>query len=247
MGFNGERDVHGHLVAVEIRVVSGADERVDANRFAFNEDRLKRLNRKTVQGRSTIQHHGMAFGDLFEDIPDFRSLALDEFLGTANGMNVAKFLEAADDEWLEKHERHFLRQPALVELEFRPDDDDRTARVINALAEKVLTETAAFALEHVAKRLERAIRGTGYGATMASIVEKSIDRFLKHALFVTNDNLGGFELQQCAKTIVAVDNPAIEIIEIGCGETTTLKWNERAEIRRNDGQHTQDHPLGARI
>ena len=49
-----------------------------------------------------------------------------------------------------KHERHLLRQTALVELELRTDDDDRTAGVIDALAEQVLTETAALALEHVA-------------------------------------------------------------------------------------------------
>ena len=38
-----------------------------------------------------------------------------------------------------------------MELEFWTDDDDRSARVIDAFAEKVLPESATFALEHVAE------------------------------------------------------------------------------------------------
>ena len=77
-------------------------------------------------------------------------LALDHLLRAAHGVDVAEFLEAADDERLEQHERHLLRQTALVELQLRTDDDDRTAGVIDALAEQVLAETSALALEHVA-------------------------------------------------------------------------------------------------
>ena len=40
-----------------------------------------------------------------------------------------------------------------MQLEFRTDDDDGTARVIDALAEQVLTETSALALEHVAQAI----------------------------------------------------------------------------------------------
>ena len=40
-----ERHVHCHLVAVEIRVVSRADERMNADRFAFNQLRLESLDR----------------------------------------------------------------------------------------------------------------------------------------------------------------------------------------------------------
>ena len=38
----------GHLVAVEVRVEGGADERMDLDRLAFDEHRLKRLDTKTV-------------------------------------------------------------------------------------------------------------------------------------------------------------------------------------------------------
>ncbi len=42
---DAERDVDGHLVSVEVRVVSGADERMNADRFALDELRLECLDR----------------------------------------------------------------------------------------------------------------------------------------------------------------------------------------------------------
>ncbi len=96
---------------------------MNSNGLAFDKDRLKRLNRKAVQGRSAVQHYRMAFGHLFQNIPDFWGLALDEFLGAANRMDVAKFLKATNDKWLKKNERHFFRQTALIEFQLRTDDD----------------------------------------------------------------------------------------------------------------------------
>ena len=42
---DGQRHVHGHLVAVEVRVVGGADQRMNADGLAFDELRLERLDR----------------------------------------------------------------------------------------------------------------------------------------------------------------------------------------------------------
>ena len=106
--------MHGHLVAVEVRVVSGANERMNADRFAFDQLRLESLDRKTVQRRRAVQQHRMALRDFFENVPDFRRLALDHLLRAAHGVHVAEFLEPADDERLEQDERHLLRQTALV-------------------------------------------------------------------------------------------------------------------------------------
>ena len=66
-------------------------------------------------------------------------------------MDIAQFFQAANNKWLEQYKRHFLGQPALGELQFRPDHDDGTARVIDTFAKQVLAETAALALEHVAQ------------------------------------------------------------------------------------------------
>src|SRR5687768_17359775 len=118
----------------------------------------------------------MTLGYFVENVPDLRRLALNHLLRAPNGVDVAEFLQPTDDEWLEQHECHFLWQPALMELQLRSDDDDRTARIIDAFAEQVLTETSALALKHVTERLQRTVASTSYGAAMTTVVEKSIYR-----------------------------------------------------------------------
>ncbi len=184
--------------------------------------------------RRAVQQHRMALGHFLENVPDFRRLALDHLLGAAHGVDVAELLQATDDERLEQDERHLLRQPALVEFQFRTDDDDRTAGIIDAFAEQVLAETAALALEHVAERLERTIARAGDGTAVAAVVEERIDRFLQHALFVADDDVRRLELQEVLEPVVAVDDAAIEIVQIGGREPAAFERNERTQIRRDD-------------
>src|SRR6185437_6433135 len=54
-----ERDVHGHLVAVEVRVEGGADERMNLDGLALDEHRLEGLDAEAVQRRSAVQQHGV--------------------------------------------------------------------------------------------------------------------------------------------------------------------------------------------
>src|SRR6266540_3742151 len=245
LGLDGKRDVDSHLVAVEVGIVGGADQRMNADGFAFDEHWLEGLNGEPVECGGTVEQDGVALGHFLKDVPDFRGLALNHFLGAAHGVDVAQFLEAADDERLEEHERHFLRQTALVELELRPDDDDGTAGVIDALAQQVLTEAAALALKHVGKALEGAIAGAGDGPAVAAIVEQCVHGFLQHAFFVADDDFGRFELEQVFQPVVAVDDAAVEVVEVRGGEPASFQRHERTEVGRNDRQHREDHPLGA--
>ena len=98
LGLDGEGDVHGHLVAVEVGVEGGADHRVEADGLALDEDGLEGLDGEAVEGRRAVEHDGLAAGDLFEDVPDLGLLLLDHLLGGAHGVAEAKLLEAADDE-----------------------------------------------------------------------------------------------------------------------------------------------------
>src|SRR5439155_62134 len=148
-------NVHGHLVAVEVRVERGADERVNSNGFAFDENRFECLNAEAVERGSAGEHDGMFANDVFENVPDNGFLLLDHFLGLLDGGAVAKGFKLVIDERLEKLERHFLGQTALMELEFGADDDDGTAGIVHALAEEVLAETALLALERVGQGFER--------------------------------------------------------------------------------------------
>src|SRR6266851_2851186 len=210
--FRRQRDVHGHLVAVKVGVERGADQRVNADGFAFDEHRLERLNAEAVQRRRAVQQHGMFANDILENVPDHRLLLLDHFLGLLDGGAVTLGFELVIDEGLKEFEGHFLRQTALVELELRADDDDGTAGVVYALAEQVLAEAALLALERVGQRFER-----------AAVVEQRVHGFLQHALFVAYDDVGRTKLHELLQAVVAVDDATIEVVEIGGREAAAIQ------------------------
>ncbi len=92
----------GHLVAVEIGVEGGTDQRVNLERFAFHEHGLERLNAKAVKGWSAVQKNRVILNNFFQDVPHHRILLLDEFFRLLNGSAVAALLEAVIDEGLEE-------------------------------------------------------------------------------------------------------------------------------------------------
>ncbi len=159
---------------------------------------------------------------------------------------VAKPLqfELVEDERLEELERHQLRQPALMQLQLRTDDDDRAARVIDALAKQVLPEAAALALDHVGERLQRTLVGAGHRLAATTVVEQRIDRLLQHALLVAHDDLGRLQLEQTLQPVVAVDHAAIQIVQIGRRKATAVERHQRTQLRRQHRQHFENHPLG---
>ena len=52
-----QRQVDGHLVAVEVGVEALADQRVDPDRVAFDQHRLERLDAHAVQRRGPVEQH----------------------------------------------------------------------------------------------------------------------------------------------------------------------------------------------
>ena len=240
-----QRDVHGHLVAVEVGVERGADERMQLDRLALDQHRLERLDAETMQRRRAVEHHRMLADHLVEDVPDFRLLLLDELLGLLDGRRQALRVETRIDERLEQLERHLLRQAALMQLELRTDDDDRAAGIVDALAEQVLAEPALLALQHVGERLQRPLVGAGDDAAAAAVVEQRVDRLLKHALLVADDDVGRAQLDQPLQAIVAVDDAAIEVVQIGRREAAAVERHQRAQVRRDHRHLGQDHPLRA--
>src|ERR1700676_4752190 len=144
---------------------------MDADGFTFDEHRLEGLNAEAVKRRSAVEHHGMFANHVFENVPNDGILLLDHFLGLLDGGAVTLSFELVIDEGLEKLERHFLWQTALVKLQLGADDDYGTARVIDALTEQVLAEAALLALEGVRQGLERAVVGAAQNAATAAVVE----------------------------------------------------------------------------
>src|SRR3990167_1778174 len=115
----------------------------------FDQNRLERLNPESMQRRRPIQKDRMLFDDVLEDVPDFRPLLLDELLRGLDRGRDAPLLELAQDEWLEELQGHLLGKTALMKLQIGPHDDDRTPRIIHALAEQILSEPALLALQRV--------------------------------------------------------------------------------------------------
>ena len=205
--------------------------------------RLEGLDAETMQGRRAVEQHGVLANDLVKDIPDLWLFLLDQLLRLLDGRRQALRIEARIDERLEEFERHLLRQAALVQLQLRTDHDDRTAGIVDALAEQVLAEAALLALQHVGERLQRALVGARDDAAAAAIVEESVDRLLQHALLVAHDDIRRAQFHQPLQTVVAVDDAAIEIVEVRGRETATIERHQRAQIRRDHRNHGHDHPF----
>ena len=142
LGFVAQWHVNRHLVTVEVSVERGTNERMQTNSLAFNEHRLECLNAQTVKGWSAVQEHGMFRDDLFEHVPNVACATIHCALRCLDVSCIFKLDQTLDDEWFEELECHRRRQTALMQLQGRANNDYRTARVVNALTEQVLTETA---------------------------------------------------------------------------------------------------------
>ena len=94
--FRRQRNVHRHLVAVEVGVERRADQRMNLDGLAFHQHRLERLNAQAVKRGSAVQHHRMVFDDLFQNVPNDRLLLLDHFLGLLDGGARCPSVRAGD-------------------------------------------------------------------------------------------------------------------------------------------------------
>ena len=212
LGVGGERYMHGHLVAVEVGVEGVADEGVYLDGLAVHEDGLERLDAESVQSGCAVEQHGMLANDVFERVPHFGSHLVDHALGGLDIARIAALHQRLHDEGLEELQRHLLGQPALVQLEVRPNDDNRAARVVDAFAEEVLSEAALLALEHVGEGLERAVVGADHGSGAPSVVDEGVHGFLKQPFLVVDDALRRSDFGDLLQPVVAVDDAPIQVI-----------------------------------
>src|ERR1700751_4193979 len=97
--------MHSHLVAVEIGIERGANERVQLDRFALDQHWFEGLNPETMERRRPIQQDGMLADDFLEDVPDLRPLLLDHALCGLDRAGEAIELELRVNERLEQPTR----------------------------------------------------------------------------------------------------------------------------------------------
>ena len=242
--FKAQRYVYGHLVAVEVGIECGTGQRMKLDGLAFNQNGLKRLNTQAVQRGRAVQQHRMIPDHLFKDIPH---LGPHFFNGTLCALDVVAVLQVHKPfhhEGLEQLQSHFLRQAALVQFQFRTDDDNAAAGVVNALAQQVLAEPALFAAKQIAQGFQRPVSGTRHGAAAAAVVDQGVNGFLQHALFVPDDDVRRTQLEQSLQTVVPVNHPAVQVVQVRRGKAAAVQLNQRPQIRRDHGHDGQDHPFG---
>ncbi len=244
LGLGRQRQVHGHLVAVEVGVEGGAHQRVDLDGLALDQHGLEGLDAEAVQRGRPVQQDRVLLDDLLEHVPHLRAPTLDHALGRLDVLGQLGVDQPLHDEGLEQLEGHELGQAALVQLEGRADHDDRAARVVDALAQQVLAEPALLALEHVGQRLERAVARPGDGPAPAAVVEQGVDGLLEHPLLVVDDDLGGAEVEQALQPVVAVDDPAVQVVQVRRGEAAAVELHHRAQVGRDHRDDVEDHGPG---
>ena len=67
--------------------------------------------------------------------------------------------------------------------------------------------------------------------------------FLQHALLVAHDDVGRAQLDQALQAVVAVDDAAIEIVEVRGREAAAVERHQRAQFGRDHRHHVEDHPF----
>ena len=198
-----------------------------------------------MEGWCTVEQHRVLANHLLQGVPNLWGLEFDELFGHLDGRCQLALLELLIDKGLKELEGHLLGQPALMELELGADHDDRTTGVVDPLTEQVLPETALFALEVVGQRFERPVVGALDDPSPSAVVEERVNRFLEHPFLVTDDDLGRAEVEELLEPIVAVDHPAIEIVEIRGGKASAVQRHQRPKLGRQDRDDLEDHPLGS--
>ena len=105
-----------HLVAVEVGVECGTNERMQLDSASLDKNRLECLNRQSVKRRCAVKKHRMVFDNDFERVPNFGADAFDALFRVLDIGGLAGFDKTFHNKRLEQFKCHFFRQTALIDL-----------------------------------------------------------------------------------------------------------------------------------
>ena len=140
-----------HLIAVKVGVERGTVQGMEFQGASIHKDRFKSLNAQTVQRGGAVQHDGVILNDNVQRVPHFRDALVYHLFGGLNIVRGAVLHQFFHDKRAEQFHGHFLGHAALIDFQFRTDDNDAPPGVVHALAQQVLAETPLLALEHIAE------------------------------------------------------------------------------------------------
>ena len=144
--------MHRHLIAVKVRIKCGADQRVQLQGLALDENGFKGLDSQPVQGRGAVEKDRVFFDDFVQGVPDFRNFALHHFFGALDRGYQAFLLEPIINKRFKKLQRHLFRQSTLMKSQIRSYRDNGTTGIINPFSQQILTKTSLLALQGVTER-----------------------------------------------------------------------------------------------
>ena len=187
----------------------------------------------------------MIFDNVLKNVPHhvFRL-----FHGTFRRFDVVAltaFHKTAHNKRLEQLYRHFLGQAALINFQVGSYNDNRTSRIVHTFTQQVLTETSLFTAEHGGERFQLSVRRSGECFSSSAVIDQRVHSFLQHTLFVFDDHFRSGNFHHLLEAVIAVDNAAIQIVQIGRSESAAVQLYHRTDIRRYYGKHGKNHPFGA--
>ncbi len=97
-----------------------------------------------------------------------------------------------------------------------------------------MAEPPLLSLQHVREAFELVVAGAVDSPSSTAVVDEGVGSFLKHSLLVSDDDLRRAQLDQSLETVVAVDHPAIEVVQVAGGKASPVELNHRPQIWRND-------------
>ena len=235
--------MHGHLVAVEVGVERGTHQRMYLDGIAFDQHWHERLDSQAVQRGSPVEQHRAVFDHVFQDVPHFRAGSFHHALGVLDVGRNAKHHQTVHHEWLEELQGHAFGQPALVHFQFRANHNYRSTAIVHPLAQQVLAEPALLPPQEVRQALQLVIMAALDGASAAAVVYQGVHGLLQHSLFIADDDFGGGEVHQSLQAVVAVDYPAVQIVQVAGGETPAIELDHGAQLGGQHRQNREDHVL----
>ena len=119
--------MHSHLVTVEVRIESRTNKRMQLDSLTFHQDGFKRLNTQSMQCRGAVQHNGMLFDNILQNVPYLRIQSFHQLFGIFNILGNASGHQFLHNEGLKQLDCHLLRQTALINFQFGTYDDNASS------------------------------------------------------------------------------------------------------------------------
>ena len=233
-----------HLVTVKIRIVGRTNKRMKLDGLVLNKHRLESLYAQTVKSRSSVEKHGMLLDHFVKSVPYDRNFAVEQLFRYLYRCRFAPLLKFLVDKRPEELKRHLLGYSALMKTQIRTHGNNRSARVINPFPEKVLPESALFALDYIAQTFQRPVIVTENGPSSSPVFQKRVNRLLEHPLFISDYYVGSAQFEKLFQPVIPVNYPPVEVVKVRGGKTSAIKRNKGPQIRRQYWNSGQNHPFG---